>query len=487
MVEKARGLAGEGVGDGGMNLGDWFSWQVRRHFNEVVRPGLAAAVDHASSCSFHGTNSNTHQHHNHHSHHQSSSTEDSVKRFEAILKLLRSQWDVYVGIAKRWIFVPERRRRVRGVKTPAKHDGEVGDESEVRLAKFIAGLNAVVGYALPEPHWGRVVYDAVMRWCGIVLDVSTGDEDEEDEEEPTQSMINEDTEMRDMDESEDEDTQRDSQMMLSHSHVDPKTHRKAMATKALLSAWASLQTLGLGSPGRRGERIFAEVINVLITRHIQLRYAMRWESAVSSDNRSSAMSEIILWIENDVANLVRKVLVPPPPTSGTNVLRRKERILSPRASFRARELGIDGTGASVSGGRRHGARMSIDGILLGETPFNSLSGRLEMDGAVVHEDDDEGEGVVDLTNALLRKEDIAGWVSMALGRLGRLRVGELFDIVVDWPASLSAIMDLKVCRDSVLPRFILITRRHTQQHRQLASTLAQPSPMPLSLASCTLK
>ena len=45
-------------------------------------------------------------------------------------------------------------------------------------------------------------------------------------------------------------------------------------------------------------------------------------------------------------------------------------------------------------------------------------------------------------------EDVGRWKEMAIEMLGRLRVSELFDIVVEWPDSAGAIEDLKVkaCR-----------------------------------------
>ena len=43
-----------------------------------------------------------------------------------------------------------------------------------------------------------------------------------------------------------------------------------------------------------------------------------------------------------------------------------------------------------------------------------------------------------------RKEDLQSWKRIAIGRLSRLRVGELPDIVVEWPESLGGIDDQKV-------------------------------------------
>jgi anaphase-promoting complex subunit 2 len=44
------------------------------------------------------------------------------------------------------------------------------------------------------------------------------------------------------------------------------------------------------------------------------------------------------------------------------------------------------------------------------------------------------------------EDDADRWVEVGISRLGRMRVEQLFDIVVDWDASKGAIEDLKVCR-----------------------------------------
>jgi len=41
------------------------------------------------------------------------------------------------------------------------------------------------------------------------------------------------------------------------------------------------------------------------------------------------------------------------------------------------------------------------------------------------------------------------WQEMALARLGRARVGNLFDFVINWDQSLGAILDLKVCMNTL--------------------------------------
>ena len=97
------------------------------------------------------------------------------------------------------------------------------------------------------------------------------------------------------------------------------------------------------------------------------------------------------------------------PSKGSDTLESwaaKLKKLSPRESFRL-------------------SRQSLD---------NRRKGAMEVDtGSYVGEEGNKR-----------RKEDLESWKRIAIGRLGRLRVGELFDIVVEWPESLGGIEDLKV-------------------------------------------
>ncbi len=68
--------------------------------------------------------------------------------------------------------------------------------------------------------------------------------------------------------------------------------------------------------------------------------------------------------------------------------------------------------------------------------LNCLNAKKSRDG-----DSDQGQSIVTL-------DDVDKWHMMGVGILGRLRVSELFQIIVDWNASLGAMEDLKVC-DSV--------------------------------------
>ncbi|KAL5000351.1 hypothetical protein BDV10DRAFT_162548 [Aspergillus recurvatus] len=51
--------------------------------------------------------------------------------------------------------------------------------------------------------------------------------------------------------------------------------------------------------------------------------------------------------------------------------------------------------------------------------------------------------VIDVPRSGIRESDLDKWQEVGLARLGALRVGELFDVIVEWPASSGAIEDLR--------------------------------------------
>lgn len=376
-------------------------------------------------------------------------------------------------------------------------DGEGGEEiNEVALAKFIRSLNSIISYSLTDPHWSGLVYDVFLHWCGVILnsppgtaadDNLDGDEGNEDGgvgndemsvNQPENGIVTESECSTPKDgfssdtlpktpapgiQSWNTQSPQSPQSPISPpatpvNHSMKYTKNQSLSQTALLTAWSHLQTLNLGGGGRRGERVFAEVISVLVTRYIEGMYATHWTSDDESGNVRDVTAEIGEWIENDVGRLVRLVLVGGRQKSkavGKGRVRKRvrDRVLSPRASFRASELGIGG--GSVK--RRGGPRLSIDGVMLG-TPtvtrrVTGLVALATLAGISVGksigddkvriktkvEDVEEDVGAV-----VLRREDIEGWRKMALSRLGRLRVKELFEIVVDWPDSLGGVKDLRV-------------------------------------------
>lgn len=136
-----------------------------------------------------------------------------------------------------------------------------------------------------------------------------------------------------------------------------------------------------------------------MTTYIQNKFQRVWTSP------SVVGQELDDWVEKVLGRLVVDVLFSSKTTNAQDWAARLKK-LSPRESFRV-------------------SRQSLD---------NRKRGAMEVDAGA-------GAEEVDLKR---RKEDLESWKRIAVGRLGRLRVGELFDIVVDWPDSLGGVEDLKV-------------------------------------------
>ena len=173
---------------------------------------------------------------------------------------------------------------------------------------------------------------------------------------------------------------------------------RADARRKVLKLWEDTEMLGIGGGGRRGERVFAEVINTLITLYIHQFFSEKWESP------SVAGKELDDWVEGVLGRLIVDVLFSSTVRDEGGDARLDK--LSPRESLRACRESLD---------KRRRGGMDIDN--------GPGAGEEEM---------------------LRRKEDLDSWKKIAIGRLGRLRVSELFDIIVDWPSSLGGVEDLKV-------------------------------------------
>jgi anaphase-promoting complex subunit 2 len=65
------------------------------------------------------------------------------------------------------------------------------------------------------------------------------------------------------------------------------------------------------------------------------------------------------------------------------------------------------------------------------------------------------------------EDDAQRWLDMALARLGRARISNLFDYVVKWDHSLGAILDIKVFDFDLCSRSALLTMdRNISRHQQ---------------------
>lgn len=154
--------------------------------------------------------------------------------------------------------------------------------------------------------------------------------------------------------------------------------RVANARSRVLQVLEGLQSVGLG--GRRVQRIFAEVMNGMMTEFVASTYASQWSSP------SLAAEHLQHWIEDVFSRLVAQVL----------------HVLKPADD-------------------QHSSRQ---------------------------DDDDGGDLIVTLG-------DVEKWQEMGMARLGSLRIGELFDIIVEWDASTGAIEDLRHYIANPATRFLL--------------------------------
>lgn len=375
------------------NLLEWFQWQSRRHFLSWSEKNVVRAK----------------------------------VPLEEVLNRLLTIHAIYTELLQHYV--------LHGLRS---------DEVEIKASTYTQELNSLISYQLEKGDWSNNVYQVFLHLCGVVLGVEDGEEDEradvedsmrvddEDDFDPDRSAfpsIDETVEAV-IDISASQETistmpDEDGDIHLSRpstapasvaSDVDDKPYARALypgkiqrrAKKKLLRIWATLQLLGLGGSGRRGERVFAEAIHTLITKYVDKSYSGVWQ------HPSSAQEEIAIWVSEGVSKLVRDVL-------NTNIRRDiavgrtvpARRILSPRASFRA------STG-----------RFSLGQMM------------------------DEGEGEDD---DVVKPEDIETWKKIAFTRLGRLRVSELFDIVVEWPDSKGGIQDLNDYISTPTTRLHLIT------------------------------
>lgn len=342
---------------------------------------------------------------------------------------------IYVGVLREFVLV-----------------GLEDTEAQIKAKGFCKSLNSTIGFNLPEPAWSNAVHETWLRLCAKILGVPGVEELDKAvafAREPkkvkklsrpsrleiegiedgagslpslTQSLdlgleiekkcetAREDNLDRDADVPPGSISDSSSQATVDDGEQKPyfkvlyPTPKQFKAKSELLKMWGTFQLLGLGGSGRKGERIFAEVIYKLLNTYITNCYATKWESP------STTSQDLFIWIDEGVTKLVKEIL-------GTNVdvdvlrgtVLSSKRILTPRESFK-----LSAVHEQIS--KRKSNAVDISFLLEQEQ-------RVE--------------------DQVVRSDDVDSWKQMAINKLGSLRVGELFDIVIDWPDSLGGIEDLK--------------------------------------------
>lgn len=351
--------------------------------------------------------------------------EDPSSKLEEILGVLTTAQNIYLYQLRSYLLISQADSSPR--KTPRRATKKLGNvvepsSNDPRIRTFLRSLNSIISYSLPDPAWSELVYSVFLELCGLAVGLAGGAEKEAEDDDTNTvtsgevSSVPDDSLYDAVPESFTTVTDLDGDIVVAMDEGDiivpekmdgmddfedfkrqPKG-LKADARRKVLKLWEAMEKLGIGGGGRRGERVFAEVINTLITMYINQSFAQQWESP------SLAGQKLNEWIENVLGRLIIDVLFSSTVRDQGGDARLDK--LSPRESLRVSRESLNK--------RRHGG-MDLD--------FGAGAGEEEQKR---------------------RKEDLDSWKKIAVGRLGRLRVSELFDIVVEWPTSIGGVEDLKV-------------------------------------------
>ncbi|KAJ5179847.1 hypothetical protein N7492_003057 [Penicillium capsulatum] len=231
---------------------------------------------------------------------------------------------------------------------------DASEQSRV-LTQLLRGFHTVVSYSLP---WSQI--SMLLAWelgqdAFVILGIDTLVEDPNSEESGQDEM--------DVDRQYSvsyEDWKRESPEARARVMTEGEHDQVTIARDRLLAFLNGLQLVGLG--GDKAQKVFASVMNIMMTEFVRAAYTEQWEAP------SSVTQHLRHWVENIFARLavqVLNIIKPPNPAEQTSNSR------------------------DVSFG------------------------------------------------------DVEKWQEMGIARLGALRTSELFDVIVEWPASSGAIEDLR--------------------------------------------
>ncbi|RLL93264.1 hypothetical protein CFD26_101979 [Aspergillus turcosus] len=300
---------GESLATGRQSILEWYRMEIRVHFLRNFHEGLTKVL----------------------------AAED--KQLQTIVRIL--------GLARRLYFAP----LVEYLLPLLNHADQ---ERELRAMAYT--FQMVVGYALPWSRVSELLFREFTKDALIILGIDALDEEANFDD--TVSVDNMEVDRQYsvsyQDWREEPSAEIRMQMMAEYEDV-----RVVATRERLLSLLRSLQLVGLG--GDKAQKVFASVMDMMLTLFIESAYANQWEGP------SLVTQHLRQWIENVFARLVVQVLA-----------------------------------------------------IINHDQTDNASGRLDVSLA-----------------------DVEKWQEMGISRLGSLRTRELFDIIVEWPASSGAIEDLR--------------------------------------------
>ena len=229
----------------------------------------------------------------------------------------------------------------------------VEEQQESNFVDFERNFHSIVAYSLPWAQISDPLTKEITKEAWIILGIDTLEEDKDNDRMEVDDRGYYSVRYSDWRNAGEEVR---AGMMTEGEHV-----RVTVARDRLLSLLRDLQLVSLG--GMEVQKIFASVMDRLMTVFIQTAYAGQWEGP------TSVPQHLGQWVEDVFARLVVEVL------------------------------------AIVN---------------------------------VPHHAKQQQQQQLDVS---LR--DVAKWQEIAIARLGALRTTELFDVIVEWPASIGAIEDLR--------------------------------------------
>ncbi|KAJ5123602.1 hypothetical protein N7448_009699 [Penicillium atrosanguineum] len=223
------------------------------------------------------------------------------------------------------------------------------------LTHLQRGFHTVVSYSLPWAEISKLLAEDLAQESLVILGIDTLLEESNSDENSQDGMEVDRQYSVSYEEWKQESTENRAHMM-----TEGEQDNVTIARDRLLAFLNGLQLVGLG--GDKAQKVFAGVMNIMMTEFVRSAYTGKWETP------TSATQHLRNWIEDVFARLAVQVLaIIHTPPSG-----------------------------------------------------NQTSGSLDVSFG-----------------------DVEKWQEIGIARLGALRTSELFDVIVDWPASSGAVEDLR--------------------------------------------
>jgi anaphase-promoting complex subunit 2 len=220
---------------------------------------------------------------------------------EKILSKLTTAQSIYLHQLKSYLIPSKKRKSKKHLHVPSSEDDGNDDP---RVQSFIRSLNSVISYSLPDPAWGSLVFAVFLELCGVSVGLSvkqdetsdTRDDDQDTVVDAGEASFNSEGSLSyqgaglsqlsfntvtDVDgdiiidddgnclgdvEEMDGINEFEKFKKIGEERTRKRKEEKPReeARKKVLEIWGSMEKLGVGGGGRRGERVFAEVSRITL-------------------------------------------------------------------------------------------------------------------------------------------------------------------------------------------------------------------------------